>query len=176
MGLDAVELVINLEDAFGVAIPDAAAEQMRTVGDTYDRIVSCLRERAADMSACGSAHTFYRLRQELASHLGVARRLVRPDSVLENLIAPLARRWWPRIARAAAMHVPRHASWGRFPPAGSTIREVIRQSAKSRFIRANKTVDEHTVWDAVCEAVFDVSGADRSTIHRGTRYIEDLGY
>jgi acyl carrier protein len=35
MGLDIVELVMTVEETFGIEIPDRAAERLRTVGDLY---------------------------------------------------------------------------------------------------------------------------------------------
>ena len=38
--LDTVELVIALEEAFGLEIPDEEAEKIKTVGDTVNYILS----------------------------------------------------------------------------------------------------------------------------------------
>ena len=35
MGLDIVELVMTVEETFGIEIPDRDAERLRTVGDLY---------------------------------------------------------------------------------------------------------------------------------------------
>ena len=35
MGLDIVELVMTVEEAFGIDIPDRDAERLRTIGDLY---------------------------------------------------------------------------------------------------------------------------------------------
>jgi acyl carrier protein len=43
MGLDIVELVMEVEHVFGIEIPDADAERLRTVGSMY----AYLRERVA---------------------------------------------------------------------------------------------------------------------------------
>ena len=41
MGLDGVELVLAIEDSFGVEIPDEDAERIITVGDLNDYVL-CL--------------------------------------------------------------------------------------------------------------------------------------
>lgn len=45
MGLDSVELVLALEGEFGVEIPEAAAERMRTPRDVIEWLVAALNRR-----------------------------------------------------------------------------------------------------------------------------------
>lgn len=42
MGLELVELVMEIEDRFDVSIPDERASRMSTVGDTRDEVVRLL--------------------------------------------------------------------------------------------------------------------------------------
>ena len=46
MGLDGIELVMEVEDEFGITIPDSDMEEMRTVGDLvaicFDRVLSLI--------------------------------------------------------------------------------------------------------------------------------------
>ena len=60
MGLDGVELVMEVEDEFGITIPDLDASEMRTVGDL---VALCLdRINAAKTMRCPSLPCFLSLR------------------------------------------------------------------------------------------------------------------
>lgn len=47
MGLDIVELVMQVESVFGIEIPDADASKLRTVGDLYDYLVRAVAPEVA---------------------------------------------------------------------------------------------------------------------------------
>ena len=58
--LDVVELVMTLEDAFDIEVPDEAVEEMRTIGDFYlqalsasddDNVLSRIRTEVSEMCA-----------------------------------------------------------------------------------------------------------------------------
>ena len=48
--LDAVELIMGLESAFGIEIPDEEAEKVKTVGDTIVLVKKKLEETPQDVS------------------------------------------------------------------------------------------------------------------------------
>src|SRR5437763_15243690 len=128
MGLDSVELVMELEDAFGVSIPDDDAEKAQTVGQTVLLIVDLLsRSRGPDPSYCASARAFYQLRRELVAHCGIARKVIRPDSRVGELVPSGPRRnAWADIARRCGLPKPRlnpiRPFSPRFPRANTTFR------------------------------------------------------
>jgi hypothetical protein len=99
---DPVELVLALEERFGIRIPDKKAERMLTVGHLYIYLLEQTRGNAP--LACPSSLAFYHLRRTLTGELGVDRGRVRPDTLLRDLIAEEDREAaLPRLAVALAL-------------------------------------------------------------------------
>src|SRR5271170_7360885 len=107
MGMDAIEIVLEIEEAFDISIPDEVAEKIQTVGQLYDYVVEQTRGRpkgSADEApdrtdVCLTAATFYLLRREPCAKLGLDRRQVRPRTPLEDLLPQGARRHdWAELA------------------------------------------------------------------------------
>ena len=65
MELDSVELVLEVEDAFGFSIPDEDAAGLTTVGKLYDYVLA--HRFRGKQDACLSSMTFYKLRRGLMS-------------------------------------------------------------------------------------------------------------
>ncbi len=91
MGLDLVELAMEVEETFGVVISDDAAVEIRTVGQLYDYILQYRgRERG-----CPTSGTFYAIRRVIVDAGGVPKRAVRPSTRLTSILPPrLRRRVW----------------------------------------------------------------------------------
>src|SRR5688572_32218043 len=100
MGLDTVELVMEIEDAFGITIPDEDAEKIETIGQTAAYVVGRLRLMAPvtearswkSRSYCATSRAFYQLRSELRSRFGIPRRLVMPTSRIGELVRSRSQR------------------------------------------------------------------------------------
>ena len=67
MGLDSVEFVMAVEEAFQIAIPDGEAERMLTPRQVVDYILG--RLGAAERRVCLEQRAFYRLRRAVTSPL-----------------------------------------------------------------------------------------------------------
>jgi len=83
MGLDGVEMVMAVEDAFGVAITDAEAEAATTPGKLIDLIVSKISAHFS--SKCHSMVTFHQVRKALVERVGIPRESVRLHTDLRRL-------------------------------------------------------------------------------------------
>ncbi len=96
MGLDAVELVMDVEDHFGIVIDDDEAGRLHTVGD----LVALIRSRvdAASSSACLSLSAFFSLRRLIRDIVGDERMRLRPSqSIVDRLSRANRRELWRRL-------------------------------------------------------------------------------
>ncbi len=89
MGLDIVELVISIEQHFGVEIPNSDAERLYTPRAVIDYLTLRLVDQevvAGESVPCGTQQAFYRVRQVLETRAGVLRASIVPDRPLADLI------------------------------------------------------------------------------------------
>src|SRR5688500_20273420 len=106
MGLDLVEFVMAVEDAFGIAIANEDAAQLRTPGDVIEYVHS--QFPAASIGTCLSQRAFYKIRRAIRRDLGVSASSIRPTAPLtavfgasespacSRLQTELASHRWPR--------------------------------------------------------------------------------
>jgi len=90
MGLEAVEIVMQVEEGFGIAIKDSDAEKMVTPHDLIEQImnqagrtgrVPCLKQRA-----------FHRIRASLMRRFGLKREQIRLETRLTEVVPRPARK------------------------------------------------------------------------------------
>jgi hypothetical protein len=89
MGLGGVELVIEVEERFGISIPDADAEKIDTVGRLTDYVLAATTQRQS--SICQTSRAFYKVRKALTEQFGIPRPQVQLETHLVDLL-PLTNR------------------------------------------------------------------------------------
>lgn len=97
MGLDAVEIVMDVEDHFGISIQNTEAERVRTVGDLVLLIQS--RIDAAHAASCPTLSSFLRLRscvREITSNEKL--RIRTGTHVVDVLNRTQRRKLWRRLS------------------------------------------------------------------------------
>ena len=105
MGLDLVEVVMEVEDAFGISISDEDVPTLETVGSLHEYVSKRLGKRLK--TPCLTAVAFYRLRRSLMSILGVSRDKLRPSTDLRLLIPVRNRRAvWRRLQASLGLELP----------------------------------------------------------------------
>ncbi|HUY88225.1 MAG TPA: hypothetical protein VMV10_05800 [Pirellulales bacterium] len=104
MGLDLVELVIEVERTFDIKISDKDAGEITTVGELFEYVVA---KTAGRQPACLSSFSFYRLRGALVAVAGISRKALRPRSELAPLFPDgRRRRDWRRLAKVTRLRLP----------------------------------------------------------------------
>jgi acyl carrier protein len=90
MGLDSVEILVNVENAFGITISNYEAEKIVTVGDIHSVVWRNVQGRQS--MRCKSQQLFYKLRYVLINKLKVPREVIEPDASLNKIFPKINRR------------------------------------------------------------------------------------
>jgi Phosphopantetheine attachment site len=90
MGLDAVELVMALEEKFGISITDEEVTKTLTVGDLKQLVRAKLD--VADADGCLTQRAFHLIRKNATAEFGILRRNLRPDTTLKTVVPQSTRR------------------------------------------------------------------------------------
>ena len=104
MGLDGMELVMEVEETFGFSIRDEDAATFYTVGQLYDYILAHRFE--GRQPGCLTSVAFYRLRRALISVLGIAKSDVRLASDMNTIIPARRRPVWSDLQEAIGLRLP----------------------------------------------------------------------
>src|SRR5215470_17159858 len=76
MGLDAVELVMTVEEKFGISITDEEATRVVSVGDLKRLVTTKLDVAYTD--GCLTQRAFHLIRKNATAEFGMLRRNIRP--------------------------------------------------------------------------------------------------
>lgn len=119
MGLDVVELVMEIEDEFGIQITNEDFPKAATVGDLRDLVAVKLSvkegwEPPKQSSFCPSAALFLWLRKGLRTALDRPDLRLRPSERLDGYLPSMSRRKdWSRWQTACELYLPalQHRPW-----------------------------------------------------------------
>jgi hypothetical protein len=84
MGLDSVDLLMRIENGFGIEIKGSEAEQITTVGKMYDAVWERLENKRSE--SCLTQPIFYRLRKAFVEQLGVRHEEFTPAARMEEIV------------------------------------------------------------------------------------------
>lgn len=84
MGLDLAELVIDVEEEFGIRITDEEAQRCNTVGELVAYVQACLGVKGRQW--CWTGHAFRALREALVVEARVPRAGLRPSTPLREAL------------------------------------------------------------------------------------------
>src|SRR5436190_10770337 len=109
MGLESIEIIIEIEDEFGIKIPDKDAERILTVGGMAQYVEHRLHGTTTPLpeTCCGTSRGFYALRRTMMTVLAVDRSAVRPRVKLNTIIPySIRRQVWVDMERAGLRAPP----------------------------------------------------------------------
>jgi hypothetical protein len=101
MGLELIEFVMAVEDAFGIAIPNEDAIRLDTPAKLIDYL--CVRVGESADGAPLVQTAFYHLRAALVSELGVSREQVRVQTTIAELTDRPENDVWSAVAARLAI-------------------------------------------------------------------------
>ncbi len=105
MGLDGVELVMEVERRFGITIKDGEAQQIRTVGDLARLIDD--RMAGKTRSACPTMEGFLAVRRLIRQFLTSPDFRLRPSMQIASVVpAHSRRRFWRRVRTQLGVPLP----------------------------------------------------------------------
>lgn len=98
MGLDIVEFVMSVEEAFGLRIPDDVATSLTTPRRVIDYVYGQLPQSRE--SLCISQRSFYAIRCALREHLQTSHAHLRPSTLLLSVLPEHnAREVWAKVGK-----------------------------------------------------------------------------
>ena len=139
MGLDLVEFVMAVEDAFSVTIDDAEAEQIQTPAGMINCIARKLNATEGAPGVCPTMRAFHRMRSAVLAVQDIPRQQVKPGTSVVALFP--SRRddegWSGFVAASGFPRLPQPRGWFGVPQPGVTLAYLSRWVV-SRHLRELK--------------------------------------
>lgn len=183
MGLDLIEYVITVEDAFEIAIPDADAVHLDTPAKLIDYLCAHLGESPDGPPLVQTA--FYRLRTTLIHELGVGRDQIRPETTLAELTDRSESEVWKAVAERLEVpskvltHAPMALWLAKLVRApGRTIGDLAEQMAMLRPAALKPSASPWTraqVTEVVLRLLEHETGLTVGPSRLNASFIRDLG-
>ncbi|HEY9715094.1 MAG TPA: hypothetical protein V6C72_16610 [Chroococcales cyanobacterium] len=179
MNLDTVELVMAIEEAFGLELHAEDLEKVYTVGQMFELV--CAQLQTTQPIECLSQRMFYKIRQGLIDSYCVAREQVVVDVPLQSIVPRGEFKGsWPYLRMFKTIRFPRlEESWwpisANLDPSAVTIRSLIGRILllhKERLILDPQSREE--AWETLCNVIVQHACVSRSQITPNASFTKDL--
>lgn len=180
-GLDSVELVMGIEEEFGLEIPDHEAEKLVKVGITFEYLKTRLAKETSEN--CISQKFFYKLRKALIQNFGTERRSITPDTYVTDLVSKKElEEGWPFLELFSELEFPPYETKQSFfwllkqHDRPRTIRDIVMGMIDlNRYkIDLSKNTDAQ-IWTRLITVIVSQLNVNRDEVTYETRYVQDLG-
>ena len=181
MGLDAVELVMRVEEEFGIEIVDAEAGEVATVGNLHHLVMSKLTSEHEGI--CLTSTAFYRTRKALTKVLKIPKQRISPATPLNDLVDEENRaQIWASIRNAITLETPDlETAWinygNRYHSGAETIGELAQKVMVLNYKRLSadrKGQSAKDVWKRLCAVVVKELGVRPEQLTRDAHFVRDL--
>ncbi len=195
MGLDSVELVMSIEDKFGIRIEDSEAEKIYTVQDFADIVFSRIIKSPTEK--CLTQIVFYRIRKALGILTSIEKE-IRPDvKILELFTQRELKEKWSQLKTELQLELPYLTALDFNPELGSHVKifgiKTIERTApvskgtirqlvdwiislnRDKLIDIEKISSKYEVERIICGITEDRIGIPISEIELHHSFVNDLG-
>ncbi|WP_430908157.1 phosphopantetheine-binding protein [Maribacter sp. 2-571] len=195
MGLDSVELVMSIEDKFGIRIEDSEAENIYTVQDFADIVFSRIIKNPTDK--CLTQIVFYRIRKVLRNLSSSQKKIGSDTKISELLTQTELKEKWSQFETELGLEIPclvaldfnpeldSHVKiFGiktikrTMPVSRGTIRQLIDWTIslnRDKLIDIEKVSSKYEVERIICGITEDRIGVPISEIELHHSFANDLG-
>lgn len=105
MGMDGIELVIEVEENFGIEIKDDEAGNTQTVGQLYQLI--CQKCQTKAQNSCATRKAFYQLRKILLNLYEIDKTQIHPKTNIEEITKAVKSKYlWNSIKEMTNLRLP----------------------------------------------------------------------
>ncbi len=180
MGLDSVELVLAIEEEFGLEYSDEDPFPLTTVGEAFNYLRKKLTKIPPE--DCLTQRVFYKLRRGLIENYGLQRHLISPDTVLSQLISVKEiEEGWPYLQMFIDLKTPSYKKareiFGlEFNVEMLTIRQIVQRLIDLNIEKLNVlTPEDKEIWDRLVNTIHQQVNASLDEITMDASFARDLG-
>jgi acyl carrier protein len=180
MGLDSVELVMAIEEEFGLEIKDEDAFYLTTVGEVFNYLRSKLTKIPPE--DCLTQKVFYKLRRALIENYGLRRQLISPNTLLSSLLSlKEIEEGWPYLQMFIDLRTPSYKKacdlFGlEFNVEILTLRQIVKRLISLNIEKLNVLVPEDKdIWDRLVGTIHKQTNVNLDEITMDAYFAKDLG-
>lgn len=179
-GLHGVELVMAIEEEFGLEISEEHAGRMFTVGDAYDYLL--VRLDSTPARECLSQKIFYKFRRALLNNYPVKRRSIQPDTKLTEILSvEELEAGWPYLPLFIEMNTPDFKRSNqilefKLKDEMLTVRELVSALiGLNAEAFADERESDQEVWRRLVDVIVSQANVSREQVVPSASFARDLG-
>ena len=195
MGLDSVELLVNIEKYFDISIPDPEAAKISTLQDFANCVYQKVKINPTEV--CKSRVLFYKLKIYFHTQFGISEQAIYPEQRISELIATSnLHNVWRSIEQDFNLRLPELASFNLNPEkvnvkilgvtifrkrktlTSGTMRDLVQWILAlnhEKFINVNNLCSKHDIESIIIEIVSESVGIPVNELRLEQSIIHDLG-